>query len=458
MANKIQGLTYYDTPANTHLVAGQGTKFYSWDGTVWRVMGGYTMADSEVAFSAAQGVDKLLVTDGSTLRRWTGTAWEAAFTTGATDPPRTCTILLWHAGRMWAAGFPGTSAGKENDALYCSASLAYGNGSWDSTAQNFRVGVGTGDPITGLASIQDFTMAVLKRNSIWLLATDPSVALPSAANAIGECLSYGTGCVGKRAFCVYGNDLLFVSPDKTIRSLQRMQSASGQYQLSAPLSLPISPFMDRVNWDHANLINVIRYRELALFAVPLDEATTPNAVLAWNGRLQRWVGFWTGWTPTDWCVTRFGGTQRLVHGDQNGNVRQWKDFADAQSDSTYLDDGAAITSRVKTRSMLFGEPLNDKDGYHCEARFGTANAILDFTAVADGVELTSWSGDLRQTGPGLPVNLPFDLVNLTNRPIRKGLRGLKPWNEIYLEMVSTAGWFSLRNVSFSAFVNTLANQ
>jgi hypothetical protein len=174
--------------------------------------------------------------------------------------------------------------------------------------------------------------------------------------------------------------------------------------------------------------------------------------------LQRWIGVWTGWTPACWEATRFAGVQRLVFGDTTGLVKQWKDFADASDDETYKDDDAAVPTKVWTRSMLFGEPVNDKDAYHAELRFSVSNAIVNVTALGDNADLRQWSADLRQEGVTLPVDLPFDLASPAAVTSRRGLRGLKPFNEIFLKIESTEGWWALRNVTVSAYLNMLQNQ
>lgn len=456
-AAKVQGAIYFDIPGTEQLIVAANQAFSYWNGSAWTAMAGFTLSDAVLAFSAAQGVDKVLFTDGTAqMQTWNGSAWSGALGNSNADPPVGATILLWHAGRMWAAGFPGSTSGKEDDAIWVSAALTFGTGDWNGTTRNFRIGGGEGDPIMGLASMQDFTLAVLKQNSVWLVQTDPTVTVTNyQAQVAPEALSFGTGCVGKRAFTVYGNDLLFVSPDRTFRSLRRMQAAAGQYELSAPLSLPIQPYVDRINWTYAHLIAVKKYRELVFWSVPLDSSTTPDTVFVWNGRLGKWVGVWTGWTPNCWEVTRFSGVNRLVFGQNDGKVRQWKDTASATDDNTYLDDATAITTKLWLRSFLFQEPLNDKEAFHCEARFNSSNAVVTFTMVADGDDLKTWTGDVRRQDPTLPVTLPFVLSNPTNIPVRRGLRGLSSWNEAYLKIESTAGWWELRNLSLSAFVNPL---
>lgn len=462
---RTQGCIYFDTPNYEQLIVGSNAKLWAWNNTTWTELTGWTLTDANLDFDAAQGVDKVLFTDGTAqMRTWDGATWSAALGTSDTDPPAGATILLWHAGRMWAAGFGGATAGKENDAVWGSALLAYGSGDWSKTDRSFRIGGGDGDPIKGLASLSSsfdkgYTMAVLRTNSIWLVNTDPTATFTNfSANLGPEQMGSGIGCVGKRAFAVVANDLYFVSPDHTIRSLARMENAQGQYQLSAAMSLPIQPYVDRINWSYAYKIAVVKYKELVLFSVPLDASTYPDTVLAFNARLQKWVGVWTGLTPNCFAITRFADVHRLVFGQQDGKVRKFKDYLDATDDDTYTDDGTGYETEIWSRSFLFGEPLNDKDAYHAETRFSVSNAVVTVTLVADNVEVKSWTADVQPSGPFLEQTLEFDLEADGNRPFRRGLRGLTPFNECYLKLNSPSGWFALRNASMSGFVNTLRSQ
>lgn len=472
LGGKIQGLLYFDTPTVEQLINVGAAKVYTWNGTLNTERTGWTPTTSSDVMAMAQGVDKALLTDGEArssatvggFRVWDG----AAFTdpgNGANDPPETATILIWHASRMWASGFPGTTAGKENDALWGSALLDFGAGKWDGTDRNIRIGAGDGDPIMGLASLSSshehgFVMAVLKQNSIYLVNTDPTATFTNFTANIGpQQVSDGIGCVGKRAFCVDGNDLLFVSPDRSFRSLARMAGAQGQYEISPPLSLPIQSYVRRINWTYAHLICVKKYGDHVVFSVPLDSNTTPNYAFVWNGRLQRWVGIWSNIAAHDMEVTRYNGVHRFVIGETSGTVRQWKDFADDTDSDTYLDDSVAIPTKLWSRSMLFGEPLNDKDAFHLELRFGSSDAsVVRITLYADNASLKTWTENIAQPGLTLPLSLPFDLANPQYASRLKGLRGLMPFNEMFIRVESTAGWWRLRTISISAFLNTLKTQ
>lgn len=463
-AARIQGMVYFDTPAQERLIVESNNLFSLIDstGAITALTGWAPAAGADVM--AAVGVRKALFTDGTTMRSYTtGTTFDAAFTTGDFDPPAGATVLLWHADRMWAAGFPGTvaTAGYEEDSIWASALGTFGAGDWDRTARAFEIGQGEGDPVVGLASLcssakDGFILAVGKENSVWIVNTDPRLAVTSFQAAMGpERQADGIGFAGKRSFTVRKGDLYFASPDKNFYSLARMEAAASQHMVSPPLSLPMNPYVKRINWTYGNTIAAESYDNLILFAVPLDSATTPNTVLVFNAHLQKWVGLWTGWTPTCWEITRFNGVHRLMHGDSLGNVRIWKDYADAGLDSTYLDDGTAYGSKLWSRSMLFGDANVNKSALRAQARFGLSNALLTITAVADNATLTSWPADVRQGPPNLPIDLPFDLVSETNTPITKRLVGQRRFNELYLKLESTAGWWQLNNLSLAAFLHTL---
>lgn len=457
----IQALGYFDSPTVEGVFAIINKRVWRWNGTTWaEIDASVDLSDAGAMLDMAQGVEKMLMTnvngemyvyDGSTFTL-TGQG------TTATDPPTGATILCWHAGRMLASGFPGGTAGKENDAIWVSKLLEFETGDWDGATRQFRIGNGDGDPIKALASLQDFTLAVLKENSVWLCSMDPTniPANYSATQAV-ESLGFGVGCVGKKAWAVYGNDLLFMARDG-VYSLRRMQAAAGQFELSAPLSQPIQNYIDRINWTYASGITAIRYKQYVLFSVPLDSSATNNAVLAFNGRLGRWVGAWTGWAPSHWTVSRFAGAHRLVFGTPTGFVRQWKDNNSASDNDTYLDDGVIIESAVWAKAFLFGEPVNDKDAYHVEMRFSSGSANINVTLMADNTESKDFTVEAQQVSQTLPIQLPFKLVSPGNITVRKGLRGLPPFNECFLKVESSGGWWSLRNITMSAFLNMLQNE
>jgi len=446
----VKGLFYYDTPSNEQLIAVCNQAFKHWNGSTWTAMAGFTPADARVAL--AQGVDTVLITDGTNnMRTWNGSAFTDCGATAA-DPPKEATILCWHTGRMFASG-----KASAPDTIWVSNRLAFGAGQWSSTTRSFRIGMGEGDPIRSLKSYIGHTLAVGKENSIWLVDTDPS-AEPAdfSAATLGESLSYGAGVCGPEAWDVYGNDIFFVSPDRQIYTLRRMAAATAQYEVSAPISQPMQPYIDRINAAAQSTIAVKKYQELILFAVPLDSATTPDHVLVYNGRLGCWLGVWEGWTPQHWEITRFSGQQRLVFGDVAGYVNQWKDNDDDETDATYTDNGTGFATKIWTRNMAFGDVEADKVAFNCRVRFNRGSAAVNFTAVGDDADLKTWSKQFEPTGDVLGTGtLPFLLQSVGPTVAAGSLRSLPSFRELYLKLESSSGWWELRNLSVSSRVRPM---
>jgi hypothetical protein len=336
-----------------------------------------------------------------------------------------------------------------NDTVWASALLDFGSGKWDHTQFSFRVGGGEGDPILAAVSLQDFNICFLKENSVWLYQTQPEATI--ATQWTSRKLSVGSGIAGKHAWALCDNDVYYMARGEGVRMVSRMQAAAGQYDVSPPLSAPMQPYIDRINWSRGHLIEGRAYKHLVFFAVPLDASNFNNYVLVFNRRLGRWTGVWTSWTPACWETTRFAGVQRLVFGEQTGLVRQWKDYADVADDDTYLDDGDDIATKMWSRGFQFGEMFNDKSSRDIEARFSASNAIVTLTLIGDNSELRMWTADVTGSGPDLPVDLPFDLFSPAAIKARRGLRGLQRFNECYVKVESSAGWFSLRSLTMTAY-------
>jgi len=463
-ATKVYALGYFDIPNVQQLIASVGVS--STPHLLKYETGAWTDLTLPASFpnsvdnllAMQQGIDKMLISDGVGQGQiWDGTSFTATGASGNGNFPLGATILCWHTARMFASG-----VASARDTIFVSNLLGFSAGDWNLTTRSFRIGVGDGDPIVALASMQGSTLCCLKQNSIWLIATDPSSdsfggVSGFSASAVPSNIGYGIGCVGRDAWCSYGNDILFMAQDG-VRSVQRMQAAAGQWQLQPPISQPIQPIIQRINQSAWSKIKATKYQEFAFFFVPLDNATENNAVLVWNGRLGRWFGIWTGWNATCCCVTRFLGQTRFVFGDTAGLVNMWKDASSTTDDETYTDNGVSYKTQTWLRSWLFGEPITTKTGYNVIVRFSAGNSTINFTLTADGVDVRTWIGQFAPTGDILGGNVPIPIFQLSSSKtvaLPRGLRGLNAFHECFLKVESESGWWFLKNVSGSAFVNPL---
>jgi hypothetical protein len=459
----VLSLTYFDTPANKYLlgIANGVLRACAGANQAWQNTNGgtYTAANTDTLVEIEQGIDSCLISDGSNALAIVDSGLNlTTCTTGPNDPPVGANILCWHTGRMFAAGFAGIGGGAvPRDTIAISNLLAFGNGQWNLITRSFRVGSGDGDPIVALHSLQGFTLAVFKANSIWLCQTDPTAEPPNfQASTLVESLGFGVGCVGKRAVASVANDVFFMAQDG-VRSLQRMQAAAGQWQLSAPISQPVQQYINRINPAYKQNIQAVSYKEFVMFAIPLDSSTVNNATLVFNTRLNAWLGCWTGWTPAAFVKSRFNSIEQLLFGNSTGNLFYWKDTADTNNPKTYLDNGVNIPCTIWTRSFQFLQAVNNKSAYNCVLRFTAGNSTATLQAFLDLAVSRSWQENFSAAGDVLGVGHlgPFQLASVTPVKISKSLRSLPSFNEMYLTITTTSGFFKLRNITVAAFLNAL---
>ena len=450
-ANAVTGVFYYDTPSSEQVLKCVNGAFTQWGGSSWSAAGGFT-ASTTFRLAGAQLVERLYVTDGiNAWHYWNGTTFTALGTTTgpANDPPVGATIAISHAGRIFAAGVSATP-----DTIWASDVL---DGTvWNHVNFSGRVGMGEGDAIMGLASLPRSYLCVLKENSVWLGRT---VASATSINEWPfERLATGVGCVGKQAHCTNGADVWFLSYDG-VRSIRRMQGTEQEWEVSPPVSRPLQPWVDRINWTYASRATMHRYEHLIFCSVPLDSATDNSHTFVFNLRLGIWVGVWT-WGVQAWCISRFGGNDRLLWGDSGGRVNEWLDYEDADEASTYLDNGTGYETRVRFRSTWFGQPLSRKRGRMLEVRFVRTDNTMTVNLWLDGTEDRSWTVTASQDLPTLPVALNFTLGTLKPRDTRQSLLGVRtaarttrqnPFREAYIEVVATTGKMAIQEWSMGVF-------
>ena len=490
----IQGMAFYN-PSTTDaklLFVGVGNKLFTWDNSAWAYVNASNCFAPTAAFTAEQGVSGIIFSDGSGVPVYfDGATWTkySDATAGEEIVIKGCTIFKWCGGRMWASGNASAS-----DTIWFSKLLEYRQKSlatttsWGTSGSGYgstRIGTGNGDAITALVPMQNNIMCVLKANSVWLVNVQPGSTNPNgtigsgwSATEVGSGISTGSGCVGPNAAVMYENDVMFMSQDG-VRSVQMMQASAGQYQLSAALSTPVQPIIDRINWPYSNLIKATKYRHLVLWAVPLDNSLVNNYVIVYNGRIGAWTGYWTGVPCNFMAVTKFNSTNELYAGGSDGSVKKWIDSQSSLStDTTYVDSSltaspyttpvnSGIPWEVDTRSFSFGNLDASKKPRAVLFRFTAGNCAVNYTATADLMDDDAWSNNV------LPSNLnnlfTGNLLNpdgslggsfllSSSSPIEtyRSLEGLSYFNEMYFKIYSAgSGWMELRNITVTAFLKSV---
>ena len=343
---------------------------------------------------------------------------------------------------------------------------------------SMRVGEGEGDPITGLFAWKGFTLLVQKEGSIWAVDTTPgaidSTSTTIAAGFTVSKLSGRIGGVAHRSIVQAGNDVLFLSRDG-VRSLAKtIGDEAGA--VSEALSFPVEDYIQRINWQYVANACACYWQGRYLLAVPLDSSTVNDHILVYRPQTQAWA-VWTGIQPVQFAVSRYNGAaQKLAVLDARGQVLVWRDYvAPASLTSTDFRDNhtgstdSRIDWRVRTKALVWNEPLNPKQPEFLELEFTRSTALADVRIISDGDYAATLARKVNTGSPGLllPFTLPGTLGNLVVQRKRLSMSHYAPVRELIVELTEAeqmttaeaadSGYLSLRAIQGGAFVDTMGD-
>jgi hypothetical protein len=472
----VSGLGYYQTATNTYEVAGVSTGVFRLSGANWSQLGSQTFGSGQITLTqggiggsvlGAVGEDKLHACgDATDIYQWDGSAWTNLSSPETTNSaPRNASILVWHTGRLVAAGASiktrTADAAVVADAIYFSDILdpanwgaAVGGGTYST---QIRVGGGDGSEITAIVPWSEVNLAVFKLNSCWVVVADPTI--PPASFEIDR-VHPSVGCIAKRSAVQVGADVMFLSQDG-VRSLRQTFASNNQDNLSVPLSYPIQDYIRRINWTHAGNAAATFWNNQYLLAAPLDTSTTNNFVFVYNTITSAWNGYWTNLPISCFAIRKSSLTQRLMMGlATDDKVIEYLDYVNDsdQTDSTYQDyNGNYVAPVIKTRAMTFGDPKAPKHGLDYELEWNNSKGVITSRPLLDDARDSNDPDDdtlvMLSGGFSIPFNIPFDIPGTGIQ--RQGLdlfrRGR--FREFQLQITTSgAGKKELRQVTANAFV------
>lgn len=147
----------------------------------------------------------------------------------------------------------------------------------------FQINQGEADSLVRVFPWMNQSVVFFKSKSIYL-----------AQNVTGDLSSLtltqvvdGIGLVGRKAVVMVGNEIFYVDRGGVNKISQIFENTPETRAL--PISDPIKPTMDNINWQYASGIVAAWRRERVYFAVPLGpQATRNNALLVWNIANEAW--------------------------------------------------------------------------------------------------------------------------------------------------------------------------
>lgn len=453
LTTKIQGLVWYDHIESgsqvQELLAFVDRDIYSWDGATWTLAVNNAVTNATVQVQAVTHLNTVYYLDGTiNLFSWDGTTNTDLGGGGATSPPAAASLIETIANRLAVSGVAAAPTEIHFSTIGATPT-------WATASQVIQIGQGENDPITCLLSWRDFNLVVFKLNSTWVVNCAPfdgTTAIDIAEFPITR-LHDSVGCVGPRAACQVGTDVWFLAGDG-VHTVKRDVSGLNN-EVSLPVSSPIQDVIDRINWDHASKAAATFYENRFMLAVPLDGATSPNYVIVYSTLTQSWSGYWTGMDPTCFAYIDFNGTQELVFGRTDARVRRWLNHQDDSGVDSYRDDGADITTALRTRGMICGEPFNPKQPFWVEMEWFNSEAQCTVSIVADEAsDYRLGEFSTANTLLTLPFTLPATLRPNGVKRIKRHIQHRPPFRELQLVLETSAGKVAHRAGFLAGFVNT----
>ena len=323
----------------------------------------------------------LLVTEGTNLRRWSGTgafssAIKSDFTSGLsttivkayktsvgdvalisngtdnvfemtpsysmndlgdtnTSPPKT-TVMTFYRNRLWAL---------KNDLLYFSGAAPsdYSN-TFDRTTNVYRIPVGAERAVLGT---RDLGLLIAGKEQVWAL--NPSNT-PAATDKPEKLLDIGLAA--GNTFCQVGDDYLGLFFDG-VRGIKRTLQDKLQLGDSLPLSYVLKEEFDEINWAHIDKACAVYWDNKYLLALPTTGSTYNNKVWVYFPGINAWSVI-TGWNVAVFAKFKVNGQERLYVGEASGDGKVYRAWSGSS------DNGTAIHFVEEGRNEDLGHPLVKK--------------------------------------------------------------------------------------------------
>ena len=261
----------------------------------------------------------------------------------------------------------------------------------------FRVNTGSSDKLVSVFKFDPNTLLVFKESSIYSVRN----VYGDLADSQLDSLTSEYGCASERSIVSAGSDVIFLSDQRGVVSLR--QSVAGETQsVDVPLSQPIQPIIDRIDWTKASDAVGAYSNNRYYLAVPLRDVNTSasgnNAILVYDFLTKAWSGidYIEGLSIKDFCFVNYKGAKRLfvvaTNGDTDGQILLYDDpqyggIDDQTIGTNNKTQHSVIQGRLLTRGFTCGVP--DKKRYNLMLAFVECyNGSYTVTGHSDGVNET----------------------------------------------------------------------
>lgn len=318
----------------------------------------------------------------------------------------------------------------------------------------FKINRGTDDGIVALYPFNTDTILVFKRDGIYALTGVSTLGGLTLGNLNLQELTRRFGLVSRKAVAQAGSDIFFLSAFgvMSIRQTQENQIQS----VELPLSDPIQPLIDEINWNLAKTLATMAYWDNKLLvAVPTYESDglSNDRILVFDFINKAWAGYWEGSAikVRDFQVMTDNGKSRLLFTRPNNSTCDIYEVGANFTDMTGIvydvgsgkmaESQSAINMTVTTRGYTGNYPAF-KQYQNVNLELSTWNPTYSVDVVPDGVGEETTVVSSRS----LSRDRSFKFQGTTDPTNASGQWGL-PYAEDYSILSSNDTGFVLSNTS-----------
>jgi hypothetical protein len=363
----LQGAGVFKDPDDNRwiVIAANGVVYYTRPGNAARVIGlpaGVSLAGQTIEF--VQCMNDLMVFRGtgagqlitpnvtSDFRTITQLDNAGAFADqNPEDGTSTIPPAAWGVTLQLRLLLPNTALGK--DILSVSDYFNYTR--YQPTLESFRVNQGDDEsvlsafPVPTPDDTPSSAVLVGKDNSIYVV----SGIIGDLSGLQRQDVTAEYGMPLRRAIWRVGRDVWFMVPGRGVSSLG--QTSQNKWQASdEPVSTEIQPLIERINWNAGAVIRAAKVGNFSYIAVPLDGATSNNAILVYDHLNGAWAGYDTGVSVFEFIPFPIEGVEKLliltnsgylgVYGE--GHVDQSGASTNTEISHTWQTRGYALRSQL----------------------------------------------------------------------------------------------------------------
>lgn len=211
-----------------------------------------------------------------------------------------------------------------------------------------------GDIITGLEVTLD-SVIIFKRFHVYILYGDTPTYTDGLELWVIKQASTSTGATAQGGIAVIGKNIIYLSSNEGIQAFGggvSTEQLAFDSLTSALLSKDITPTIKALNTSRLTQAEAVSFDNKYILSVPNGSSTTNNLNLVFDYSM----GGWLKWDiPANcWTTFRNGGIDYLIFGSTTtGKIYRY-------TESTYSDNGTAISAYYKTKDYDLKYPANEK--------------------------------------------------------------------------------------------------